>query len=230
MTAATPVTSTVTETGAQTGSSGTGGPVLPTVQRAFNGAGAVNDLRSVCGAGLFEVAVRTAECLHQARRCGDGMRAFRCAWEIVCSAGVTDPKFVANCLIRLGTAHLTCGCRPTAIAKLGRTQGHDEHAADDRHTLAHVLAELIALIVASPPAGTAPNHGQPTPAEDGTCGPSPPSTSRTGPRGRPSPISSTPSRTTNPPTWRSIHDKPPHADACGNSLRAPRKQRNTPPC
>ena len=123
---------------------------FPIAERAESGAGAVNDVLRICGTGLFEVAVRAAECLHHARRCGDGMRAFECAWQIVCNAGVTDPKFVGNCLIRLGSADLTCGCRPTSIAK-----DRDEIAADDRHTLAHVLADLVALIVASPSSGAA---------------------------------------------------------------------------
>jgi hypothetical protein len=145
------------------------GQALPAAERAVNGANAVTDVLRVCGAGLFEVAVRVAECLHEARRCDDGMRAFECAWQIACSAGITDPKFVVNCLVRLGSAHLTCGCRPTAIAKLGRTQGHDKWAFDDRRTLAHVLADLVALIVASSSAGATPGRGRPTARRDAPC-------------------------------------------------------------
>jgi len=158
MTAAISVTRAVAE--ARTASLGSGGfgHGLPTVDWTVNGAGDIHDVSRVCGTGLFEVAIRAAECLHHARRCGDGMRAFECAWQIVCSAGITDPKFVASCLLRLGSAHLTCGCRPTAIAKLGRTQGHDEHAPDDRHTLDHVLAELVALITAAPTTGSTPGR------------------------------------------------------------------------
>lgn len=127
--------------------SGTVGHPLLAVEPMIN---VLNDVRHVGGAGLFEVAVRTAECLHYARRCDDGMRALACAWHIVCSAGVTDPKLVASCLVRLGTADLTCGCRPTAIAASRRRRGRDAAVLGERLTLDQALAELVALIGATP--------------------------------------------------------------------------------
>lgn len=100
---------------------------------------------------LFEVGIRLAEYLHDIRRCDDGMRAIDCAWQIVCTAAVTDPKFVAGCLFRLGAAMLTCGCRPTAVARRGQTANREGHTFDQ------AVAELVARIAAAPAATAAPH-------------------------------------------------------------------------
>lgn len=70
-------------------------------------------------------------------------RALACAWHIVCGAGVTDPKLVVSCLVRLGTADLPCGCRPTAIAASRRTRGRDTAVLGERLTLDQALAERV---------------------------------------------------------------------------------------
>jgi hypothetical protein len=82
---------------------------------------------------------------------------------------MTEPKLVANCLVRLGSADLTCGCRPTAIANRRHAPGRAAHVHGQPLTLDQALAELVSLIEASPTAGTAPGHRQPASTEDGTC-------------------------------------------------------------
>lgn len=64
---------------------------------------AATDVRRLC-LELFEGGMRLAEYLHHTRRCDDGMRAIDCAWQMVCTAAVIDPKFIAGCLLRLGMA------------------------------------------------------------------------------------------------------------------------------
>jgi hypothetical protein len=126
---------------------------------------AAPDVRRLCVA-LFEGGVRLAEYLHHIRSCEEGMRAIDYAWQIVCTSAVTDPKLIAGCLLRLGMANLTCGCRPTTIGHRRRTPIRDAHQIRDMRTLDQVRGGLATLIGALPyETGPAPSHRMPAKEE-----------------------------------------------------------------